>query len=50
VTLCPNITKKKTDCRLIFGLTGENFVGKLSAMGQPIRPTQLSILRGSVNA
>jgi len=29
-------------------LTGDNFVGKMSAMGQPIRPTQPPISSGSV--
>jgi len=30
-------------------LTCDRFVGKVSAMGQPTRPTQPSILQGSVN-
>jgi len=30
-------------------LTGNHFVGKLSSMSQPTRPTQLSIPLGSVN-
>jgi len=30
-------------------LTGDHFVGKLSAMGQPTRPTQPSIPSGLVN-
>jgi len=30
-------------------LTCDHFVGKVSVMGQPTRPNQLSILSGTVN-
>jgi len=39
-----------SDLRLIdLWLTFDNFVGKVSAAGQPTRPTQPSNLSGSVN-
>jgi len=38
-----------TDKVVTRSLTGDHFVGKLSAAGQPARPTQPSISPGSVN-
>jgi len=35
--------------RLTNSWTGDHFVGKLSAMGQPIRPTQPFIIPASIN-